>query len=322
MQFHEESIIVDGLNASWFLADGVIERVHSGGVTAVNATIAAWHDPGETMDMIGQVLLQLDRHAHIAMQVESTGDIATAKAAGKAGFILGFQDTAPIADQIHLLRAYHKLGVRIIQLTYNFENRVGYGCQAPEDHGLTLFGKDVISEMNRLGILVDLSHCGERTAADAIEHSNAPVAITHANSADFFPNKRNKSDRIIKACAEKGGVVGAVSFPALLKKAGPVTLNDYIDSISYLVELVGIDHVGIGPDFMEEMPLEVAQTVLAGLPVDAVSFMQKMPPMEGFASVSDMPNLTAALLRKGFGEDDVRKIMGGNWLRLYGLVWS
>ena len=175
--------------------------------------------------------------------------------------------------------------------------------------------------MNRLGILVDLSHCGERTAAEAVDYSEAPVAITHANSADFFPNKRNKSDRVIKACADRGGVVGAVAFPALLKQTGPATLDDYIDSVSYLVELVGVDHVGIGPDFMEEMPLEVVKTVLAGLPVDAISFMQKMPPMAEFSSVSEMPNLTAALFRRGFCDDDVRKIMGGNWLRLYDRVW-
>ena len=130
-QFHEESIIIDGLNASWFLADGVIGRIHRGGVTAVNATIAAWHDPAETMNMIGQVLRQLDKHADIAVQVESTSDISSAKAAGRSGIILGFQDTAPIGDELDLLRAYHKLGVRIIQLTYNFENRVGFGCQAP-----------------------------------------------------------------------------------------------------------------------------------------------------------------------------------------------
>lgn len=122
-QLHRDSIIIDGLNASWFLDDGVIERIHRGRTTAVNATIAAWHDPGETLDMIGQFYRQLDRHGQIAMQVRSAADIHTAKAAGKTGFILGFQDTNPTADRLYLLRAYYEIGVRIIQLTYNFERR-------------------------------------------------------------------------------------------------------------------------------------------------------------------------------------------------------
>lgn len=321
-QLHRDSIIIDGLNASWFLDDGVIERIHRGGTTAVNATIAAWHDPGETLDMIGQFYRQLDRHGQIAMQVRSAADIHAAKAAGKTGFILGFQDTNPTADRLYLLRAYYELGVRIIQLTYNFENRVGFGCQAPEDRGLTPFGRDVLAEMNRLGFLVDLSHCGPRTTLEAIERSEAPVAITHANAASQFPHPRNKSDEAIRACAARGGVIGALAFPAMLTQNLPATLDDYLDTIDYLVGLAGVDHVGIGPDFMEAMPREVAETVLAGLPLDVITFMQNIPPVQGFASAADLPNVTAGLLARGYSAADTQKIMGSNWLRLYGQVWK
>ncbi|MBT3275486.1 MAG: peptidase M19 [Spirochaetales bacterium] len=320
-ELHENSIIIDGLNASWFLDDDVIKHIHAGGITAVNATIAAWHSPDETIDMIGRVLEQLDKHADIALQVKKTKDITEAKASGRTGFILGFQDTAPIADRLHLLRVYRDLGVRIIQLTYNFENLVGFGCQAPEDKGLTSYGREMISEMNRLGILIDLSHCGVRTTIEAIELSALPAAITHSNSADLFPHPRNKSDAIIKACTEKGGVIGAVAFPAMVKQNLPATLGDYIDTISYLAEQAGVDHVGLGPDFMEAMPLEVIKTVLRGLPPDVLKFMKDMPPMDGFSSAAETANVTAHLIESMFDPEDVRKIIGGNWLRLYETVW-
>lgn len=321
-QLHQESIIIDGLNASWFLSDSVIQRIFQSGATATNATIAAWHDPAGTLDMIGQMYQQLDKHSQIAIQARSVADIRTAKATGKTSFILGFQDTAPIADQLHLLRVYHELGVRIIQLTYNFENRVGFGCQAPEDKGLTEFGRAAIAEMNRLGILIDVSHCGQRTTLEAIEASTQPIAITHANAASQFPHERHKTDEAIKACANKGGVIGAVSFPAMLTRNLPATLDDYIAAIDYLVDLVGIDHVALGPDFMEEMPKEVAETVLKGLPVDVITFMQQIPPLQDFASIAELPNVTANLLARGYSVTDTQKIMGENWLRLYGQVWK
>lgn len=320
-QLHRNSIIVDGLNASWFLSDGVIERIHQGGITAVNATLAAWHDPEETLDMIGQMYHQLDRHPAITMQIRTVADIHAAKAGGKTGFIFGFQDTAPIADKLSLLRVYYELGVRIIQLTYNFENRVGCGCQAITDSGLTVFGRDVIAEMNRLGILVDISHCGPRTTLEAIDASEKPVAITHANAATQFPHPRNKSDEAIKACAARGGVIGALSFPAMLTSDLPAAVADYVNAIDYLVQMVGVDHVAVGPDFMEEMPAAVAQVVLSGLPLDVISFLERMPPMMDFASAAEMPNVTAALLARGYSAADTQKIMGGNWLRLYEQVW-
>ncbi len=320
-QLHQDSIIIDGLNASWFLNNEVIERIHQGGVTAVNATIAAWHNPADTIDAIGKMYQQLDKYQNIAMLARNTSDIRTAKAAGKTGYILGFQDTNPIADKLHLLRVYFELGVRIIQLTYNFENLVGFGCQAPEDKGLTNFGLEVVAEMNRLGILIDLSHCGPRTTLDAIEHSKKPVAITHSNAASQFAHPRNKSDEALKSCAARGGVIGAVSFPAMLTRNLPATLNDYVNTIDYLVEMVGIDHVAIGCDFMEEMPKEVVEIVLAGLSVDVMTFMQTIPPVQNFKSAKDMPNLTANLIDRGYSIADTQKIMGGNWLRLYEQVW-
>jgi len=211
--------------------------------------------------------------------------------------------------------------VRIIQLTYNFENLVGCGCRAPEDKGLTSLGHEAIAEMNRLGILIDLSHCGERTTLEAVELSKKPVAITHANAASQFPDARNKSDEVIRTCADNGGVIGAISFPAMLTHTLPATINDYLSAVDYLVDIVGVEHVGLGPDFMEEMPVEVRNTVLQGLPSNVVDLLTTMPPVQDFASVSEMPNVTAGLLARGYSPKDTQKIMGENWMKLYEQVW-
>ncbi len=322
LQFHRESFIIDGLNASWFFNDEVFKNLHRGGITAANTTVSAWQGPAETIDLIGQMYRQLEKHADIVQQVRTVADIHAAKSGKRVGTILGFQDTAPIADQIHLLRVYHELGVRIIQLTYNTENRVGCGCQAPDDNGLTDFGRQVIAEMNRLGILIDLSHCGPRTTLEAIEISTRPVAITHANPLSHFPHPRNKSDEIIQALAARSGVIGALSFPAMLTHELPARVDDYLNVIDCLVDLAGIDAVALGPDFMEHMPPEIEEAALQSLPVEMRELFKTMPPVERFASVADMPNITGGLLARGYSEADTGKIMGRNWMRLYQQVWE
>jgi membrane dipeptidase len=321
-RLHAESIIIDGLNASYFFDPRVLERLHRGGVTAVNATIAAWHTPAETLAMIAALGKLTEAHADIVMPVRTVADIAAAKVSRRVGLIMGFQDTAPIGDDLGLLATYHALGVRVVQLTYNSANRVGAGCQAPDDGGLTPFGREVVREMNRLGILVDVSHCGPRTTLDAVAVSEKPIAITHSNTRRFFDHPRNKSDEAIRALVARGGIIGAVAFGGLLTRRLPATLADYIAAIDDLVALTGIDHVGLGPDFMEEMPAEVAAQALKGLPPAILQQFQALPPTQGFESVAALPNVTAALLAHGYPPEDMRKIMGGNWLRLYAEVWK
>ncbi len=321
-RLHRQITVIDGLNASWFLDRRVLERLHQGGVTGVNATIAAWHNPTETLAMLGDVLQLFRDHGDLILQVKRVADIQRAKEMGRVGMILGFQDTEPVGENLRLLNVYQAVGVRIIQLTYNFENRVGFGCQAPEDQGLKPFGRELVAEMNRLGLLIDLSHCGERTTREAIELSEKPVAITHANSKAILDHPRNKSDDVIQALAQRGGVIGAVAVPAMMTRRFPATLDDYLDAIDYLVQLVGVDHVGLGPDFMEEMPQEVIQKVLVGLPPETMRLLASIPPTQGFESVARLPRVTAGLLARGYRPEDVAKILGGNWLRLYREVWE
>ncbi|HQY90598.1 membrane dipeptidase [Caldilinea sp.] len=318
---HRTSIVIDGLNASWFYVPSVLERLALGGVTAVNATIAAWHDLPQTMTLIADLLALVRAHQDRIMQVVDVADIGAAKTSGRVGLILGFQDTAPIGDKLQLLAVYRALGVRIVQLTYNHCNRVGCGCLEADDSGLTPFGHAVVGEMNRLGMLIDLSHCGPRTTRDAIEASQHPVAITHANPLARCPNPRNKSDDALLALAARGGIVGAVAFAPMLTCDMHATLDDYLDTIDYLVNLVGIDHVGLGPDFMEEMPAEIAAQALRGMRPEVVKQFASVTPTTGFASIAECANVTHGLLARGYPPDDVRKLIGGNWLRLYQAVW-
>jgi len=318
---HRESIIIDGLNASYFFSEKVLHRMQAGGITAANATIAAWHGLAETMKLIGEYLYLFRQQAQLIMPVRSVDDIETAKKTGRVGLIFGFQDVAPLEDDLRLLAVYHALGVRIIQLTYNHVNAAGCGCMVDEDTGLTDFGQKVVAEMNRLGILIDLSHCGARTGREAIEASQQPAAFTHTDPSALSRHPRNKDDELLRALARKGGVIGAAMLPAMLPGRERTTIEDYLAAIDYLVNLVGVDHVGIGPDFMEDMPEEILAPALRGISeADKRKFFDSMV-LEGFESISACPRVTAGLLERGYSTDDIKKIMGGNWMRLYRQVW-
>jgi membrane dipeptidase len=319
---HRESIVIDGLNASYFLGPGMIDRLHAGGITTVHATVAAWHGLPETMALIAAHQALFERHADRIMPVREVADIHRAKATGRVGILLGFQGTDPIEENLEMLGVYRTLGIKIMQLTYNATNRVGSGYRVPADHGLTPFGRQVISEMNRLGILIDLSHCGDRTTREAIEASRRPVAITHANSRRFCDHRRNKPSELLRAMAERGGMVGAMAFPLVLTGRARATLEDYVHAIEDLVDLVGIDHVGLGPDFMEEMPRHVATQALAGFTENTAARFFTVQKTKGFASVSETANVTRALLDRGWSAEDVGKVMGGNWLRFFEDSWD
>jgi len=318
---HDEAIVIDGLNASYFFNEVVLRRIRQGGVTAFNGTVAAWHSLPETMNLIADYYRLFEDRPDWIMQVRRVEDIHEAKVRGCAGMIFGFQDTNALNGNLRMLAVYHALGVRVIQLTYNDENAVGCGCMAPEDKGLTPFGREVVAEMNRLGMLVDLSHCGHKTTMDAIEASKRPVAFTHANPLALAKSPRNKRDEAFKTLAAKGGVAGVVLLPAWLTPHGQASLEDYLNAIDYLVTLMGIDHVGLGTDFMEEIPAEIKAAALKGISAENLQKYYGSTIVKGFESAAEFPRVTEGLLSRGYSPEDVKKIMGGNWLRLYEKVW-
>ncbi|MBI3942874.1 MAG: membrane dipeptidase, partial [Chloroflexi bacterium] len=213
--------------------------------------------------------------------------------------------------------------VRIIQITYNEGNYAGAGCLESTDWGLSRFGMDLIDEMNRLGLLIDLSHVGYRTSMEAIEASQQPVAFTHANPRALCENPRNKTDEQLLAVARKGGVIGANIFPPFLAKGSQATIEDFVDAIDYMVRLVGIDHVAIGTDFTEDQPEAWFRWLLMrrGNRKQIIPLDYPIINPEGIRSAAEFPNITRALLKRGYANADVKKIMGENLLRVFQTVW-
>lgn len=321
-RLHRESIVVDGLNVSkWSRA--VLEGICRGGVTAMNATTAILEDFRQTITNLTFWERRFREYSDIITPVISPEDIQRAKSEGKLGIILGFQNTSPLENDLDLLTVFYRLGVRVIQLTYMEANLVGSGRLERSDNGLTWFGIEVVEEMNRLGILIDLSHVGYRSSMDAVQFSKRPVALTHANPSSLVDHKRNKPDDLLKAVADSGGIVGANIFPPFIKAKGQADLSDYIRAIDYLVNLVGIEHVGIGTDFTEGQDAEFFRWILKGTSKTSPRMPLSLPILNpaGIETPRDFPNITAALLDHGYPEEHVRKILGENFLRVFSEVW-
>ncbi len=333
MALHREAIVIDGSEAAPMTPEH-FDRLRRAGVDALNITVVT--DMKAEFDAAAAEIQDLrdtiQAHRDELTLVRTAADIRQAHAEGKIGVVMGLQNARPVMNDLRYLRALHTLGVRIIQLTYNERNLIGDGCVERVDGGLSRFGRSVVKEMNRLGIVVDTGHCGERTTLDAIEQSEQPIAISHSNAQALCPSPRCKADHVLKALAARGGVIGAAVW-------APITYTDparrpgrpeYFAQIDHLVQVAGIDHVGIGSDIGEGESREHYEAMFAhggGTYPEITAalgnwydFDHRM--VEGLESVVVFPEITEELLRRGYKEDDVRKILGGNWLRLYGQVWG
>jgi len=293
------------------------------GVTAVNATIPyVTDDFPAAVKKVAKFYKAIEGVENAKIAFTAT-DIKSAKKEGKVAIIVGMQESKPFEEDLDLIIVFYKLGVRVIQLAYYLQNYLGAGCGEQVDHGLTDLGREAIKELNRLGILIDVSHCGDKTAMDAAEYSEQPIAITHATPATLVEMRRAKSDDTIKTITEKGGVIGQVGMQTFCEKRDKMnmraTLSDYVDIIDYLVDLVGIDHVGLGLDLT---PFWTRQGYNAfGKGFAFLTHPHKRPPLEeryveGLNGISDAIRITEELLTHGYTDDDVRKIIGDNWLRL------
>ena len=328
-KIYDEAIVIDGLSISNWESDAVFRRLRAGNITAINATVATWENFVQTMAHLSAWMRRFRERDDI-LQVKETADIYAAKEQGKTGIILSFQNASPIENELDRLGLFLALGVRVIQLTYHETNLLGSGCWERTDGGLSNFGVDAVREMNRLGIVIDLSHVGPKTTMDAIEMSDQPVAITHANARSFCGHPRNKEEDALKLLAKKGGVVGATSFANFLPKGFDSTVEDFVDAIDDMVERVGIDHVAIGTDSTHDQPLEFwhyigsqqgtkfPSTFADGsVPYTELSFQPK-----GIDSPAEFPNLAEALVNRGYSAEDITKLLGGNWMNLFERVWN
>ncbi len=320
------SVVFDGLNVSNWDSPEVYRSLDAGRVTGINATIAIWEGFAQTMDNLAAWVHRFETRADTLVQARSAGDILQAKEQGKTGVVLGWQNASPIENDLDRLALFHALGVRIVQITYNERNLVGNGCYERSDDGLSMFGQDVVREMNRLGMLIDLSHVGDRTTLEAAELSDQPVACTHANARAFFEHPRNKTDEALRLIAERGGVIGANAFPPFLRNGFDSTMQDYADAIEDLIERVGIDHVGIGTDYTQAQPKAFFDWIFSqqGTKRRDVSdgYPENLLHPKGMETPDSLDSVAAELLLRGYSEADAAKLLGGNWLRLFGQVWG
>jgi len=322
---YDDSIVIDGLNVSRWDSPDVYRSLNTGGITAINATIAVWEGFRETMDHVEEWLHRFRERSDTLLHATSVADIIRAKSEGKTAVVLGWQNASPIENRLDRLELFHALGIRIIQITYNERNLLGNGCYERNDEGLSRFGVDAVKEMNRLGILADLSHVGDKTTMETAEMSDGPVSATHSNARSFVDHPRNKTDDALKLIAEKGGVIGANAFPLFLKKGYESTVGDYVDAIEDLVERVGIDHVGIGTDYTQDQPHSFFDWLFMQQGTKVVLDKNPVPDPHhhpfGMETPDTLSTVAQGLSNRGYRSEDIAKVMGGNWLRLFEQVW-
>ncbi len=319
---HRELTVVDGLVVANF-GRAIFEDMRRGGLTAANCTCSIWEGFRATMDNVARWKGWFREHSDLITQVTASADIARAKREGKTGIILGWQNLTGIEDQIGYLQLFKELGVGIMQIAYNTQNLVGTGCYESRDGGLSDFGHEVIAEMNRLGILCDLSHVGAKTSEDVIKASKKPVAYTHCLPGALKAHPRNKSDEQLRFIVERGGFVGVTMFPPFLRRGTESTVDDYVEAIEYVIQLCGEDQVGFGTDFTQGYDRKFFEWIThdKGYARKLTEFGEIVNPA-GIREIKDYPNLTAAMQKRGWKESRIRKVMGENWVRLLKEVWG
>ena len=318
-ELHKSAIVIDGLIVSRWSRE-VFEDMHRGGLTAANCTCSVWEGLRDTMINIGRWKRAFVEHADLIMQVRSAADIRRAKALGKVGIILGWQNTSGIEDRLDLLEIYKDAGVSVIQLTYYTQNLVGSGCWEDRDSGLSGFGREVIDEMNRLGMLIDLSHVGPRTSSEAIAYSKRPCAYTHVAPRGAFDNARNKTDEQLREIIDRGGFVGVATYPPFMKTGANTTLDDCVELFEYMINVCGEANVGIGTDSTQGHGDDFFDWLRQdkGYARRANPGRGRAPFVKGMETLADYPRLTEAMIRRGWPESRIRAVLGENWLRFLG----
>ncbi|WP_271398165.1 membrane dipeptidase [Salinicoccus roseus] len=318
----QDMIVIDALELSNWDRD-FLHMLQEGGVTCVHACCGLWENARETLSRVGEWHRFFKENDDLIMQVLEGEDILKAKEAGKIGVILGTQNTSALEDELSLVSVFNQLGVKVMQLTYNNQNLVGSSCYEDTDPGLSRYGRNVVKEMNRVGMVIDLSHVGDQTTLDTIELSTRPVAITHANPDWIYPTKRNKSKAVLRALKENGGMLGVCAYPHLLD-GKETTLEEFCDMIIQTVEFMGIDHVGLGTDLTFNMSTDFLHWMRMGRWTHEMDYGagSKNDPSwpdwpEWFQTPEDFPNIVYGLRQKGMTEEEVAKVMGGNWLRFF-----
>jgi membrane dipeptidase len=348
LQLHKEATVVDGLNAVYpteFNAN-YVRSLKAGGVTAIKVTIpdVECFSMHRTVHELAGWFQRLRALEPLKMRfVRSVQEIEKAKEDGVVAVILGSQGAGFLGLDLSNLDFFERLGMRTMQPTYQRRNQFGSGCSEKNDEGLSGLGIDWVEAMNELGMLISLSHVGYKTSMDVMEVSKDPVVFDHSNPKALCNHMRNITDEQMRTCSEKGGLIGLTPLSMFVsdkKQPSELGIDDYVQHVDYVVKLVGADHIGIGLD-LAEGHYRTAEMVLEeryALPGITSKHTQEIEDefiksgreklyfcdvhMPWFRSMSQMPMITETLLQKGYSEQDVKKILGENFLRVFKRVWG
>jgi len=308
--------------ANW--SERIFREMRAGGVDAVHVTIVYHESFRETVAQISGWNRRFEKFGELIMLGETAADIDRARVTDRTAIFFGFQNPSPIEADIDLVEVLHKLGVRFMQLTYNNQSLLATGCYEAEDTGVTRMGKEVIREMNRVGMVIDMSHSADRSTIEAAEISERPIAITHANPHVWQPALRNKRHDVIKAVTGNGGMMGFSLYPHHLKDKSDCTVESFCQMVADAVAIYGVEHFGIGSDLCQDQPDSVVEWMRVGRWTKSIDFGEGsasapgFPPQpDWFGSNLDFDNIEAGLRAVGFNDHETAALMGDNWYRYF-----
>jgi microsomal dipeptidase-like Zn-dependent dipeptidase len=320
---NNDNVVIDCLQyANW--SEKIFRQMREGGVDAVHVTVCYHENFRETVHNMNVWQQRFRHYPDLIFHGLYADDVRRARAEQRAAIFFGFQNCSPIEDDILLVETCHRLGARFMQLSYNNQSLLATGCYESEDPGITRMGRQVIREMNRMGLVVDMSHSAERSTLEAIELSERPIAVTHANLYAWHPARRNKSNDVLKALAGSGGMLGLSLYPHHLAGGSDCTLEDFCTMAARAAELMGVEHIGIGSDLCQDQPDSVVEWMRNGrwsLERDygeGAAGQSGFPPQPAwFRDNRDFPNLRQGLSNAGFTREETSRLMGGNWLEFF-----
>jgi microsomal dipeptidase-like Zn-dependent dipeptidase len=315
--------IIDALQYSKW-SKTIFQQMNNSGVAGVHVTIA-YHE--NFLEMVNNIIAwnrYFEEYSNMIIHGRATEDICRAHNEGKTAIIFGFQNCSPIVDNLGLLDICHQLGVRIMQLSYNNQSLLATGCYETSDAGITRMGRQVIREMNRLGMIIDMSHSSSVSTLEAINHSARPIAITHANPTFWHNALRNKSDEVLNRLSENGGMLGFSLYPHHLNNGSDCSIRDFCLMVAKTAEKIGVDNIGFGSDLCQNQPDSIVKWMRNGTWTKDVEFGEGTKDAPGFPdqpkwfqSNIDFHNIINELKQIGFSNSEVEKISGKNWLNFY-----
>ena len=302
----------------------IFEINREAGLDAVHVTVVYHEDYDEFLTRVAEWNEFFKNNSDLIFLGKDIKDIEKAKIDNKTAIFFGFQNCSPIEDDIKLVEKVHELGCRFMQLTYNNQSLLATGCYENVDSGVTNFGKEVIKEMNRVGIVIDMSHSAEKSTLDAIELSQKPIAITHANPSFWYKAKRNKSDTLLKNLSESGGMLGLSLYAHHLKDSSNCKLENFCEMVAKTADLIGVKNIGIGSDLCLNQPDSIVEWMRNGTWTKAKNYGEGSKDKPGFPKQPDwfidargFNFLEKGLKNIGFNSEEVSGILGNNWFNFY-----